>query len=154
MQAEASNRPWLLHLRDAVVSALGKGRERPGQVGAMESNGSEPLMKCRKRRDGVKTGGKSLTRDKSGRHLSTARAASGIKAARTWRRLLYGTWEPVTSMQRENRKWRTHKRESTEAGCRGGATRSSKEGTVMGLERRGCPIWYGAMEQPERGGLQ
>jgi len=30
---------------------------------------SEPLMKCRKRRNDVKTGGRSLTRDKFGRYL-------------------------------------------------------------------------------------
>jgi len=30
--------------------------------------------------------------------------------------------------------------ESTEAECRGGAARSSDEGTVMGLERRGCVV--------------
>ena len=47
----------------------------------METNVSEPLMKCRKRRDDVKTGVKSLLRDKSGGYLFTAQAASGIKAA-------------------------------------------------------------------------
>jgi hypothetical protein len=30
--------------------------------------------------------------------------------------------------------------ESTEAECRGGAARSSEEGSVMGLERRGCVV--------------
>ena len=30
--------------------------------------------------------------------------------------------------------------ESTDAGHRGGATRSSGEGSVMGLERRGCVV--------------
>ena len=136
------------------MSALGKGRARTGQVRIVESNESEPLMKCRKRREDVKTGRESLARDKFGGDLITARAASGIKVARTRYRLLCGTWEPVTPMRRENRKWRTHKWESTEAGYRGGATRSSEEGSVMGLERRGCPIWFGAMEQPETGGLQ
>jgi group II intron reverse transcriptase/maturase len=32
--------------------------------------------------------------------------------------------------------------ESTEAGHRGGAARSSEEGPVMGLERRGCTVWF------------
>ena len=154
MQAEASNHPLLLRLRGVVVSEMGKGRARTGQVWTVESNESEPLMRCRKRRDDVKTGRESLARDKFGGNLFTARAASGIKAAGIRFRLLCGTWEPVTPMRRENRKWRTHKRESTEAGYRGGATRSSEEGSVMGLERRGCPIWFGAMEQPETGGLQ
>jgi hypothetical protein len=40
-------------------------------------------------------------------------------------------------MTREKRKWRPHERESTEAGHRGGVARSSEEGAVMALERRG-----------------
>ena len=48
---------------------------------ARETTASEPLMTCRKRRDDVETGGKSLTRDKSGDDLITARTASGMKAA-------------------------------------------------------------------------
>ena len=47
----------------------------------METNVSEPLMTCRKRRDGVKTGGQSLIRDKSGGNLFTVQVASGMKAA-------------------------------------------------------------------------
>jgi hypothetical protein len=81
-----------------------------------------------------------------------ARAASGMKAARMRSRLLCGTWEPVTPMPREKRKWRTHERESTDAGYRGGATRSSDEGAVMALEPRGCPIRPEMRVQPVRGG--
>ena len=69
VQAEASNPPLLLPSREAVVSELGKGRARPCQVWTVESNVSEPLMKCRKRRDVVKTGGESLLREESGGHL-------------------------------------------------------------------------------------
>jgi len=47
----------------------------------MEMNASEPLLNCRKRKDVVKTGGLSLTRDKSGGHLFTAQAAAGMKKA-------------------------------------------------------------------------
>ena len=57
VQAEASNHPLLLPSREVVVSELGKGWARPGQVRTVESNASEPLMRCRKRRNGVKTGG-------------------------------------------------------------------------------------------------
>ena len=39
-------------------------------------------------------------------------------------------------MIREKFKWRTHKDESTDAEHRGGAIRSSDEGSVMELERR------------------
>jgi hypothetical protein len=33
-----------------------------------------------------------------------------------------------------------HKGESTDAGHRGGAVRSREEGSVMGLDRRGCVV--------------
>jgi len=51
-----------------------------------------------------------------------------------------GTWEPVVPMIREKPKWRTHEGESTDAGHRGGPTRSSVEVSVMGMERRGWII--------------
>ena len=54
-----------------------------------------------------------------------------------WIRLLCGTWEPVVPMLRGNLKWRTHKRESTDAEHEGGLTRSSDEVSVMEMERRG-----------------
>jgi hypothetical protein len=81
MQVQASNRPELLWSRAMVVSVVGKGAARPRQVGIMKTNASEPLMTCRKRREGVETGEKSLTRDKSRRNLPTAWATSGIKVA-------------------------------------------------------------------------
>jgi hypothetical protein len=152
VQAEASNYPLRLRLRGVVVSELGNGWARPGQVRIAESNASEPLMTCRKRRNDVKTEGESLTREQSGGHLFTARMASGIKAARTRSRRLCGTWEPVTPMLREPRKGKPPECVSTEAGYRDGATRSSEEGSVMGLERRGCPIQPGSRAQPARGG--
>jgi hypothetical protein len=40
-------------------------------------------------------------------------------------------------MIREKHKWNHHKCESTDAVNRGGVIRSSEEGPVMGLERRG-----------------
>ena len=152
VQAEASNRPLLLPSREVVVRELGKGRARPGQVRTVESNASEPLMRCRKRRDDVKTEGVSLPREECGGHLFTARTASGIEAARTRSRLLCGTWEPVTPMLRESRKGKPPKRVSTDAGYRDGATCSSEEGPVMGLERRGCPIRPEMGRQPAMGG--
>jgi hypothetical protein len=56
-------------------------------------------------------------------------------------------------MIREKRKWRTHKRESTDAGHGDGAACSSDEGSVMGLERRGCIVWLYVMDQPVMGGI-
>ena len=43
-------------------------------------------------------------------------------------------------MLREKHKWKPHKCESTDAEHRGGATRSSDEGSVMVLERRGSIV--------------
>lgn len=44
-------------------------------------NASEPLMKCRKRRNAIRTRGLSLTWDKSGRLLITDQTMTGIKVA-------------------------------------------------------------------------
>jgi RNA-directed DNA polymerase len=46
-------------------------------------------------------------------------------------------------MTREKHKWKPHKCESTNAGGRGGVTRSSEEDPVMGLERRGNIVQLG-----------
>ena len=64
-----------------MVSVVGKGGEILRQVRLEETNASEPLMTCRKRRNGVKTGGLSLLRDKPEGSLLIARVASGMKAA-------------------------------------------------------------------------
>jgi hypothetical protein len=94
-------------------------------------------MTCRKRRDDVKTGVESLSRDQRGGDPLTARVASGIKVARVRSWLEQGTWEPVASMLREKSKWKPHEGQSTDARHRGGWACSSVEGPVMGLERRG-----------------
>ena len=94
-------------------------------------------MTCRKHKDDVETGVESLLRDQRGGDPLTARVASGMKVARVRSRLERGTWEPVASMLREELKWKPHESQSTDAGHRGGWARSSVEGPVMGLERRG-----------------
>ena len=55
--------PKLLRSRAVVGSVEGKGAARPRQVRIVKTNASEPLMTCRKRRNDVKTGAGSLTRD-------------------------------------------------------------------------------------------
>jgi hypothetical protein len=45
-------------------------------------------------------------------------------------------------MIREKPKWKTHKDESTDAEYRGGTARTSVEAPVMGVEQRGCIIWF------------
>ncbi len=64
-----------------VVSVKGKGAGIPRQVRTTKTNASEPPMTCRKRRNGVRTGGQSLLRDKPEGSLPTARVASGMEAA-------------------------------------------------------------------------
>jgi hypothetical protein len=78
---------------------LRKRRPKGRQVRAKKANVSEPPMECRKRSDDVETGVELLLRDEPERYLLTAQAASGIKAARAWLRLLRGTCEPATSIQ-------------------------------------------------------
>jgi hypothetical protein len=94
-------------------------------------------MKCRKRRNDVKTGEESLPRDQRWGDPLTASVTSGIKVARVRSWLEHGTWEPVASMLREKPKWKPHEGLSTDAGHRGGLARSSDEVPVMGMERRG-----------------
>ena len=65
---------------------------------AKKVNVSKPPMECRKPSDDVETGVELLLRDQPGGYLPTAQAASGIKAARAWPRLLRGTCEPATSI--------------------------------------------------------
>ena len=101
------------------------------------TNASEPLMTRRKRRNDVKTGRQSLARDQFWGYPLTARATSGVKVASVRFRLVQATGEPVASMLREPSKWKPHEDKAPDAWHRGGSTRSSDEGPIMGLERRG-----------------
>ena len=98
-------------------------------------------MTCRKRMDDVKTGGKSLTRDQSGGWPDCCpggiRHEGGVTLgqALAWN---VGTCRP--DAKGEIQAGGPCEDESTDAGHRGGATRSSDEGPVMGLERRGCVV--------------
>ncbi len=73
------------------MSEREKAGQDPVRCEPLKSNESEPLMTCRNVLDDVKTGVESYHRDKVGRHLVTARSASGIKAARARFRPLRGT---------------------------------------------------------------
>ena len=81
MQVEASNHRELLRSKAVVMSVTEKARQRPCQVSAMETNTSESLMKCRKRRNVIKTKRESLTWDESGGCLLIGQMVTGIKAA-------------------------------------------------------------------------
>ena len=80
LQEEASNHSKLRWLRAKVVSV----REKVSYKTSGESQGDEviePLLKCRKRIDEIKTEGMSLTQEKFGGNLFTGQAVSGIEVA-------------------------------------------------------------------------
>ena len=91
--------------------------------------------------DDVKTGGSSLLRDKLGGRpdfwLSGIRHGGGVTSVQARVRNL-GTCRP--DAKGEVQVGSPHEDERTEAGHRGGAVRSRDEGSVMGLDRRGCLI--------------
>ena len=78
---EASNHRKRLWTKAMVVSVTEKARQDLVRYVPMETNISEPLITCRKRRDAIKTGTVSLARDKSGGHLFTVQAVTGMEAA-------------------------------------------------------------------------
>ena len=98
-------------------------------------------MKCRKVQDDVETRGNSLTWDEPGgwpdfcpggiRH----KGGVTLNQASLWNA---GTCRP--DVKGETQIGGPYEGEITDAGHRGGATRSSVEGPVMGLERRGCVV--------------
>jgi len=120
----------------------------------METNVSEPLRKCRKRRDDVKTRGWSLTWDKSGR--APAYCPDGVRhedgvnmvQALVWNVGIY----PL--MVREKYKWEapTSVRVPMQ-GNRGGPARISDEVSVMEIERRGWVILLDSEINQEMGGI-
>ncbi|TEB12010.1 hypothetical protein Pmgp_01166 [Pelotomaculum propionicicum] len=57
MQVEASNHRKLLWTKAMVVSVTEKAERDFVRYVPMETNTSEPLIKCRKRRNVIKTGG-------------------------------------------------------------------------------------------------
>jgi hypothetical protein len=108
-----------------VVVSVAEKAHRMRQVGAEKANVSEPLMKCRKRSDDIKTGVQLLPRDEPGGYLSTALVVSGTKVARARFRLRCGTWERLAPL--------------LSAGCWAGR----REGEPQAAEtvRGGVPMW-------------
>ena len=81
MQEQAPNHLKLLWSNARVVSVKEKAWQRLCQVRFKETSASEPLVRCRKYKDDVKTGGFLYPRISSWGSLLTAWAASGIKVA-------------------------------------------------------------------------
>jgi hypothetical protein len=119
----------------------------------MKANESKPRMKCRKFLDDIESGSGRKTRDETGGCLFISQSVSGMYAARAWVRLLHGTWEPVVlrddqlvasglrlAVSGKVSSGRNREGRIPVAGHRGGPARSSDEGPVMGLERRGRAV--------------
>jgi hypothetical protein len=154
LQEEATNHPHAAAVKSRGGERCGKSRafER-GRCDPMKANESEPQMTCRNALDDIKSGSVMLTRDEPGGCLFIGQVVSGMDAARAWVRLLYGTWEPVVSRDGQpvvcdlqlagygrSPSEGNREGESTDARHRGGSARSSDEGSVMGLERRGRAV--------------
>ena len=140
LQEQAPNHLKLHWSRAVVVSVEEKARQWLCQMMSKETNANEPLTRCRKPLDDVKTRSTNYSRISSEGNLFTVWAASGIQVAWPWTRFWYGTWEPVVLMLREKLKWKSHKSQSTDVEHRGGTTRSSNELSVMERKPRGCIV--------------
>ena len=127
------------------------------QVGTEKANVSEPLLKCRKRSDGIETGVQLLPRDEPGGYLSTAPVVPGIEVARARFRLRCGTWERLAPIRPAGcwagrREGEPQAAETVRGGVpmRGtGADRlvvAMKPGNAGGAKETGCPGSFG--DQP------
>jgi hypothetical protein len=115
---------------------------------------NEPLLKCRKRSDDVKNGWQSLTHDKDRSYLNCGlfgiRHKGGVNSKQAFVCNL-GTCRSDVKGETQEPKLKC---ESTNAEHRGGADRSSDEGSVMELEQRICVTRSVKLKQLERGGLR
>ena len=139
-QVQASNHCKLRSLRAIVVNVAAKGGTRSRQVRSGEASESEPLMTCRNASDDVETGGAKFSRDELGGCPedcpSGIRYVSGAKPDQA----LVRNVRTLSRCQGRNPSGKNRKGQSTEAGHRGGVARSRGEGSVMGLDRRGCVV--------------
>ena len=106
-------------------------------MGDRETNVSEPLMTCRKRRNEDQTEVESLTREERGRSLFRAPWPPALRWREAVAQQLSGTWEPSAPMRTERLKQKTCESESRKAARRGGLARSSNEVPDKGMESRG-----------------
>jgi len=100
-------------------------------------NASEPLRTCRKRRNEIKTGTESLSREEQGRSLFRTLWSPALRWHDWVTRQLSGTWEPSALMLTEPLKQQTCQSVSRKAARRGGTARSSDEVSDKEMEPRG-----------------
>jgi hypothetical protein len=110
-------------------------------VRSRETSESEPSMKCRKRMDGVKTGGGGHSGTSLGGDLKTGPSGTRLEGGVNLEQAL--SWNVGTcrrDVKGEDQVGSPHEILSTDAWHRVRTARSSEEGPVMGLERRGCGV--------------
>jgi len=141
VQAQAPNRLKLQRLRAAVVSVEEKAGHRSCQVENKEMSASELLKTCRKGLGDVKTGGIFVT--PGAVWGMPVYCPHGVRHEGSM--TLF--WAPVRNVgtgrsaaKGEARVGGPHEGESTDAEHRGGAARRRDEGSVMGLDQRGCIV--------------
>jgi hypothetical protein len=82
LRGEASSRLNVALAEDRGEKRLRKRRRKSCQAGIRKASVSDPLMKRRKIRDGIKTEVCAKLRDESGGSPFIGQAVSGVKAAR------------------------------------------------------------------------
>jgi hypothetical protein len=155
LQGEAANHLELLRSRAVVVSVRGARRavsaSGVGQEGERERSIDDVSKSAL---DDIETGRPTQPGMSLAGGLLIGQVVSGMEMARAWSGLWCGTWEPVVPCPstvsgavwpavvggRESSKRLIREGLRTDAGHRGGPDRSSDEGPVMGLERRGRVI--------------
>ena len=119
-----------------------------------ETSASEPLMTCRNSQDDVETGGMVVAPGKSSDGAlepgpSGIRLGGGVNLDQA---LLWNAGTCRPDVKGEAQAGEPRKGESTDAGHRDGAASSRDEGSIMGLDRRGCGIPPRTYGQPVTGG--
>ena len=158
LQGEITNHREVRRSRAGVLSVAEKARYQRVRCGSRRRAKAIPLMRRRKRIGDIETGVELLPRDEPGGCLLIGQVVSGMKVARAWSGLLCGTLEPVaprpraasgavlgprSSCGRERAEQRELRGVEYRAGHRGGPSRSSGEGPVIGSERRGRVVRAG-----------
>jgi hypothetical protein len=106
-------------------------------MGNREMNASEPLKRCRKRRNEDQTEWESLTREEQGRGLFRALRPPALRWHESVRRQLGGTWEPSAPVKTERLKQKPCESLSRKTARRGGTACSSNEVFDKEMEPRG-----------------
>jgi hypothetical protein len=123
-----------------VVSVAGKGGTRSRQVRSEETSASESLMTCRNSLDDVETRGMVVAPGRSAGGVLEP-GPRGIRLGgdvNSDQALLWNAGTCHPDVKGDVQAGDPRKGQSTDAGHRGGAVRSREEGSVMGLDRRGC----------------